>query len=167
MGLPMIIRPMAFSDIATCIETSKSVRQQTYAQYEQDFYSRDLFQQELGLYSTETFSKFISESDKLALVAEQEGKISGLAIGKFAGAGLFDLSWICTGLDFQRRGIGKKLLAELEKQCLTRNCHKIFAYTFPRLVPTIEFYKSCGFVQEAILKQHWHKLDFVLMSKLL
>src|SRR3972149_8820708 len=106
MELPRIIGPMTFSDIATCINISKSVRQQTYAQYEQNFYSRDLFQQELGLYSTETFSKFISESDKLALVAEQEDKIAGLAIGKIMGAGLFDFSSGCTRRDVEKPGGG-------------------------------------------------------------
>jgi L-amino acid N-acyltransferase YncA len=161
----MLIRPMAFADIPACIEISKSVRQQTYDQLEKDFYSRDLFQQELALYSTETFSKFISESDKLALVAEIDSKVAGLAIGKIAGAGLFDLSWICTALEFQHQGMGKALLQKLERECLNRNCHKIFAYTFPWLASTIEFYLSCGFVQEAVLKKHWHKLDFILMSK--
>jgi GNAT superfamily N-acetyltransferase len=156
---------MTFADTPACIEISKSVRQQTYDQLEKDFYSRDLFQQELALYSTETFSKFISESDKLALVAEMDSKVAGLAMGKFAGAGLFDLSWICTSLSFQRLGIGKGLINSLEQECRKQNCHKIFAYTFPWLASTIEFYLSCGFVQEAVLKKHWHKLDFILMSK--
>ena len=156
---------MTFADIPACIEISKSVRQHTYNQLEKDFYSLELFQQELALYSTETFSKFISESDKLALVAERDGVVAGLAIGKFVGAGLFDLSWICTSLSFQRLGIGKGLINSLEQECRKQNCHKIFAYTFPWLVSTIEFYSSCGFVQEAVLKKHWHKLDFILMSK--
>ncbi len=163
----MLIRPMTFVDIPACIDISKSVRQQTYNQLEKDFYSLELFQQELALYSTETFSKFISESDKLALVAEMDSKVAGLAIGKFAGAGLFDLSWICTALNFQGKGVGKSLLLEIEKECRNKSCHKIFAYTFPWLTSTIGFYKSCGFVQEGELKKHWHKLDFLLMSKLL
>ena len=161
----MLIRPLTFADIPSCIEISKSVRQQTYDQLEKDFYSQELFQQELALYSTETFSKFISESDKLALVAEIDSKVAGLAIGKFAGAGLFDLSWICTALNFQGKGVGKSLLAEVEKECLSNQCHKIFAYTFPWLKPTIGFYQSCGFSQEALLKKHWHRLDFIMMSK--
>ena len=161
----MLIRPMAFADVSACIEISKSVRQETYNQLEKDFYSLELFQQELALYSTETFSKFISESDKLALVAERDGAVAGLAIGKFVGAGLFDISWICTSLSFQRLGIGKGLINSLEQEGRKQNCHKIFAYTFPWLASTIEFYNSCGFVQEAVLKKHWHKLDFILMSK--
>ena len=156
---------MTFVDIPACIEISRSVRQETYKLLEQAFYSRELFEQELALYSTETFSKFISESDKLALVAEMDGAVAGLAIGKFAGAGLFDLSWICTSLGFQRLGIGKGLMNSLEQECRKQNCHKIFAYTFPWLTSTVEFYQSCGFVQEAVLKKHWHKLDFVLLSK--
>jgi RimJ/RimL family protein N-acetyltransferase len=156
---------MAFADIPSCIEISKSVRQQTYNQIEKDHYRYELFQQELRLYSTGTFSKFISESDRLALVAEEDKAVIGLAIGKFAGAGLFDLSWICIALNFQGKGIGKSLLIEVEKHCLSKECHKIFAYTFPWLKPTIQFYLSCGFSQEAVLKRHWHKLDFLLMSK--
>jgi GNAT superfamily N-acetyltransferase len=161
----MLIRSMTFADIPASIEISKAVRQETYNQLEKDFYSAELFQQELALYSTETFSKFISEPDKLALLAEKDGAVAGLAIGNFVGAGLFDLSWICTSLSFQRLGIGKGLMKSLEQECRKENCHKIFAYTFPRLASTIEFYQSCGFVQEAILKKHWHKLDFVLLSK--
>lgn len=163
----MIIRAMSFPDIAPCIAISKSVRQQTFSQFERNYYSQELFEQELLLYSAETFSKFISESEKLALVAEKDGRISGLTIGRFIGAGLFDLSWICTELNSQRQGVGKNLMARLEKESLDQNCHKIFAYTFPWLGQTIDFYKSCGFSQEALLKKHWHKLDFVLVSKLL
>jgi ribosomal protein S18 acetylase RimI-like enzyme len=163
----MKVRPMSFSDIPSCIEISQSVRQQTYNQHEQRFYSQELFQQELTLYSTETFSKFISESDKLALVAESDSEVAGLAIGKFAGAGLFDLSWICTSLNFQKQGTGRRIITEIETICLNKNCHKIFAYTFPWLTGTVNFYKACGFTQEALLKRHWHKLDFVMMSKLI
>ncbi len=161
----MLVRPMVFTDVPACIEISKSVREQTYNQIEKNYYNYELFQQELQLYSTETFSRFISESDRLALVAEQEAEAIGLAIGKFIGAGLFDLSWICTALSFQGKGVGKSLLLEIEKECRNKSCHKIFAYTFPWLKSTIEFYKSCGFIQEAVLKKHWHKLDFLLMSK--
>jgi GNAT superfamily N-acetyltransferase len=158
---------MTFSDVSACLEISKAVRQDTYSGFEQNFYKRELFEQELAFYSIETFTKFISDSDKLGLVAVKDNRIAGLAIGKLAGAGLFDLSWICVSLNFQKKGVGKQLIKALESECLKKKCHKIFAYTFPWLAQTIDFYKSCSFVQEAVLKQHWHKLDFVLMSKLL
>ena len=162
----LVIRPMAFADIPAGIGLSQTIRQQTYLQYEKAFYSSKLLQQELELYSTRTFSQFISDSDKLALVAE-EGAICGLAIGKFAGGGIFDLNWICVASNFQRQGVGKKLFEVIERECLRKNCHKLFAYTFRWLAPSIEFYKSCGLAQEAVLKKHWHKLDFLLMSKML
>ena len=161
------VRPMTFTDIPVCIDISKPVRQDTYRKLEQGFYSGKLFKEELALYSTETFAKFVSDSDKLGLVAETSGRIVGLAIGKLAGAGLFDLSWICASLDNQRKGVGRQLLSAIEAECRNNNCHKMFAYTFPWLAGTIDFYRSCGFEQEAVLKQHWHKLDFILMSKFL
>jgi GNAT superfamily N-acetyltransferase len=161
------VRPLIFADIPHCISISKSIRQESYLRFEQPFYNQKLLEEELALYSTETFAKFVSDSDKLGLVAESDRRVAGLAIGKFAGAGLFDLSWICSSADYRRKGVGRQLLNATEAECRNKNCHKMFAYTFPWLVQTIDFYKSCGFKQEAVLKQHWHRLDFVLMSKFL
>jgi ribosomal protein S18 acetylase RimI-like enzyme len=33
------------------------------------------------------------------------------------------------------------------------------------LKPAINLYKKLGFVEEAILKKHYWKMDFILMSK--
>jgi len=159
------VRPLTFADIPHCIDISKSVRLDSHLRFEQLFYSQKLLEEELVFYSTETFAKFVSDSDKLGLVAEYESRIAGLAIGKLAGAGLFDLCWICTALDVRGKGVGRLLLDAIEAKCRNKNCHKMFTYTFPWLAQTVDFYKACGFVQEAVLKRHWHKLDFLLMSK--
>lgn len=161
----MIIREMKREDTESAIELSKTVREKTWEKYEMEVYSRKLLEEELVLYSYETFLKFIGDENRYGLVAEDNGKIVGLAIGRFDQGGVSDLSWICTSLEEQGKGIGQELINKVVTYSKEKGCHKLFAYTTPYLIPAVSLYLSAGFVPEAYLRKHWHKLDFLIMSK--
>ncbi|HVP37308.1 MAG TPA: GNAT family N-acetyltransferase [Terriglobales bacterium] len=161
----MLIREMKKEDIEQSIELSRTVREKTWETYEKEVYPRKLLDEELQLYSYDTFLRFIGDENKYSFVAEENGKIIGLAIGRFDQGGISDLSWICTDLKEQGKGIGKKLIDKIVDYSKEKGCHKLFAYTTPNLLSAVKLYLSTGFVQEAHLRKHWHKLDFLIMSK--
>jgi len=161
----MIIREMKKEDIESSINLSIEVRVKTWEKYEKEVYPRKLLDEELQLYSYDTFLRFIGDENRYGFVAEDNGKIVGLAIGRFDQGGISDLSWICTALEEQGKGIGKKLINKVADYSKEKGCHKLFAYTTPDLLPAVKLYLSSGFVQEAYLRKHWHKLDFLIMSK--
>ena len=161
----MLIREMKKEDIESSINLSIEVRVKTWEKYEKEVYPRKLLDEELKLYSYDTFLRFIGDDNRYGFVAEDDGRIGGLAIGRFDQGGISDLSWICTALEEQGKGIGKQLIQKVENYSKEKGCHKLFAYTTPNLITAVNLYLSSGFVQEAFLRKHWHKLDFLIMSK--
>ena len=163
----MVIREMDKEDIGACVDLSHRVRRESWEKYEKDLYPQKLFEDELKQYSDETFSGFIKSEDSFAFVAVEKSEVIGLAMGRVTRGGLLDLSWMCVDPLVRSKGIGKKLMDKVEQYSKNKGCHKIFAYTFPALAPTVSFYLRCGFVPEAYFRKHWYGLDFVMMSKLM
>jgi len=161
----MVIREMSEGDINSCVDLSHRVRRESWEKYEKEIYPEKLFEDELKRYSNETLSRFIKNENSFAFVGVQKSEIVGLAMGRVTEGGLLDLSWICVDPLTQGKGIGKKLMDKVEEYSKNKGCHKIFAYTFPALAPTVSFYLRCGFVPEAYFRKHWYRLDFVMLSK--
>jgi len=161
----MVIREMKKEDIEDSIRLSRTVREKTWERYEKEVYPRELLEEELKLYSYDTFLKFMGDETKYGFVAIDNEKLVGLAMGKLDIGGLSDLSWICISLEEQGKGIGKELINKVAGYSKEKGCHKLFAYTTPHLIPAVNLYLSAGFVREALLHKHWHKLDFLIMSK--
>jgi len=161
----MQIREMKKEDIKDCVDLSHRARKKSWEKYEKEVYPQKLFEEELKRYSNETFTRFIDNKSCYGFVAYEKHGILGLTIGRFQEGGLSDLAWICTDPLVQKKGVGKKLLSDVMEYSRKKGCHKIFAYTFPFLIPAITFYLKSGFVLEAYLKKHWYGMDFVIMSK--
>jgi GNAT superfamily N-acetyltransferase len=161
----MLIREMDKEDIQACVDISHRARRESWERYETNDYPKELFEEELERYSVQAFSRFIEEKNYFAFVSVEKHGVTGLAIGRIEEGGLSDLSWICTDPLSQGKGTGKELLSKVIEYCKDKGCHKIFAYTFPFLVPAVSFYLKSGFILEAYLRKHWHQLDFLIMSK--
>ncbi len=161
----MVIREMSEGDIGACVDLSHRVRRESWEKFEKEIYPQKLFEEELKRYSGETLSRFIQDVNSFASVAVQKSEVVGLVMGIIKEGGLLDLSWICVDPLVQSKGIGKKLMDNVFEYAKSKSCHKIFAYTFPALAPTVSFYLRCGFVPEAYLRKHWYGLDFIMLSK--
>jgi GNAT superfamily N-acetyltransferase len=68
-----------------------------------------------------------------------------------------DLYWIATHNDYRGKGVGKKLLAETEKQAKELGCVILIAETsgLPHYEPTRLFYEKTGFDLEARIKDFY------------
>ncbi|MGB2697929.1 MAG: GNAT family N-acetyltransferase [Candidatus Zixiibacteriota bacterium] len=161
----MVIREMSEGDIGACVDLSNRVRRESWEKFEKELYPQYLFEEELKQYSDETLSRFIKSDNSFAFVSVDKSEVMGLAMGRVNEGGLVDLSWICVDPLARGKGIGKKLINKVVEYSKSKGCHKIFAYTFPAIAPTVSFYLRCGFVPEAYFRKHWYGLDFVMMSK--
>jgi GNAT superfamily N-acetyltransferase len=69
----------------------------------------------------------------------------------------FDLYWIAVHLDFQRRGLGVRLLQQNEKQCRHAGVNRIYIDTSQRdqYAGTRAFYEINGYRLESVLKDFY------------
>lgn len=72
--------------------------------------------------------------------------------------GSYDLFWIAVSTEFQRNGIGAKLLSETEKMISKNKGRKIYIETSnrPLYLKTRSFYLKYGYEQEALIKDFYN-----------
>ncbi|MEM2971706.1 MAG: GNAT family N-acetyltransferase [Candidatus Bathyarchaeia archaeon] len=83
----------------------------------------------------ERYIKGIEEPNNFYFVAEENGRIIGIAMGTFMRGnekvgGLAVLKWICVHPSHQGKGVGKALLNHVIEYCKQQECHKITLYSF-------------------------------------
>jgi ribosomal protein S18 acetylase RimI-like enzyme len=73
----------------------------------------------------------------------------------------YDLYWIAVLKDFCGQGLGKLLMAKTEKLIRAGGGKQIYVETSSRdqYQPTHNFYESCGYHQEAFLKNFYSESD--------
>ncbi|RJQ65445.1 MAG: GNAT family N-acetyltransferase [Desulfobacteraceae bacterium] len=93
------------------------------------------------------------------LIAEYPGRMAGYTCyGPIAGSsGSFDLYWIAVHPDFQRRGMGRRLIQETERLIYNDGGRRIYIETSQRTeyASTRIFYENCGYRLEASLKDFY------------
>ncbi len=82
--------------------------------------------------------------------------------------GSYDLYWIVTHNDYRGKGIGKALMAEVEKQIMGSGGRVIYIETSskPQYKPTRLFYENYGCVTEAVLKDFYDYGDDKIIYKI-
>lgn len=113
--------------------------------------------EELGI-ATELVEAHLSAgaaSGYFFLFAEEHGRVLGYSCyGPIAGtAGSFDLYWIATRREAQRRGLGRQLLRETERLVREAAGRRLYVETAGRAQydPTRAFYAREGYLREAEL----------------
>jgi len=61
--------------------------------------------------------------------------------------------------DYQRQGIGRKLMVELEKKAVKHNLRIIICETQNTNVPAIDFYRKCGFELDGLDLSYYSNED--------
>jgi len=162
----MFVRKMNPSDVEQASKITKEVMLDSWERYERNYYPREALDFDISRHSAENYKESLRIEERFAFVAEEEGRIVGVVMGRIVGeSGLATLGWIGVHPTYQRRGIGKALLETIINHCEAKGCHKITLYTMPVLIPAVNLYLKLGFVPEAYLHKEWWKTDFIKMSK--
>lgn len=71
--------------------------------------------------------------------------------------GSYDLYWIVVDPDRQGRGLGRRLVAEVEQRVAGAGGRRVYVETSnrPQYSPTREFYLRCGYTVDAVLKDFY------------
>jgi ribosomal protein S18 acetylase RimI-like enzyme len=104
--------------------------------------------------SLEEMRKKWSHDPDLFLVAEEPGRIVGAVLGGYDGRrGL--VYHLAVAADRRRRGIGRDLMAEIERRLAAKGCVKSYLLATPDNRQAVDFYRRLG----------WQVMDMVLMGK--
>ena len=97
--------------------------------------------------------------------AEKDGKTVGIITARFT-VGVLHIESLLVSHEDRHLGIGKLLMAKAESLAKKYRVHKIYLET-GKGWEAEDFYKSLGFTQEGILKNHFARIDFIIYSKFL
>lgn len=101
------------------------------------------------------------------LVYRQNGRVMGFAcFGPHPlTSGTFDLYWIAVAPEAQRKGVGKFLMAEIEKRVKAEGGRLIVVETsgIPSYFPARKFYEACGFYLKASIRDFYAPGDDLLI----
>jgi len=94
--------------------------------------------------------KKLSRDPDLFLVAEENGRVIGTIIGGYDGRrGL--IYHLAVHKDFRQKGLGSRLLAEVEARLRAKGCLKCYLMVTPDNPEAEHFYQKRG----------WHFMDYV------
>jgi len=102
-------------------------------------------------------------NEKEILVAMYDNSIAG-SIRYGIKTGVCFIEKLSVEPKYQKNGIGKKLICEVEKQ-VKGQAHKIYLETGLLAGNLMRFYTELGYSGEAVLKNHYGKFDWVVFSK--
>ncbi len=94
----------------------------------------------IGLYNTDA---------EYCLVAEIDDKLAGFILGTIISKASWTygyIIWLGVSLDFQRRGVGDKLVDKLVEKMIEDGARFMLADTDPANVPAVKFFTRKGFV---------------------
>jgi RimJ/RimL family protein N-acetyltransferase len=129
-----------------------------------------------GIAAVGTYLAQVAQGNwRRVLVADIGGTLAGLLIADSdvshpAKSGVVDID-LGVLRRFQRRGIGRALLASAENWARSAGMHRLQLKVMTHNAPALALYESCGFVREGTLKHHLKlKAGFVdqhMMAKLI
>jgi GNAT superfamily N-acetyltransferase len=118
-------------------------------------------QREMGMpmaFPQAQLQRMLSAPDSGTLLAVVDDVVAGLLSynvcqGLLHGGASFRIEELIVGSAFRRRGIGRALLAEAERQALRLGCVELEVTTLDDNLPAQDLYRSAGFVGGAILME--------------
>jgi ribosomal protein S18 acetylase RimI-like enzyme len=101
------------------------------------------------------------------IVLEEEGEVLGFACygPRALTQGTYDLYWIAVDSGKKRKGAGRLLMAQAEKDIAALGGRLVVVETSgkPDYAPTRGFYEGIGYLKEAVLKDFYSKGDDLVM----
>lgn len=158
------VRTVVLDDLERLLDCERSVLGSLRGILPDDFVEEELGRLEPG--EEEALKRFIEHPDSIVLIAEEEERVVGFALGNVRG-GVGRLGFMGVRPEYRRRGIGSSLLEEYIERSRQRGAHKVWLWTQTALKPAIRLYVRAGFLPEGFLRRHSYGMDMVIYSKFL
>ena len=115
-------------------------------------------------YNWQRMQNLTSEANGSYWTAKKGNELVGFGLGRISG-GVGFVNWIGVRKDFQKRGVGSKILERMHHDFVNRGCHKSELYTYQNNKTLLEFYKKRGYKDVAWLNNHYFGLNVIYMVK--
>ncbi|HVE80931.1 MAG TPA: GNAT family N-acetyltransferase [Candidatus Dormibacteraeota bacterium] len=151
-----MIRPAKVRDLTAVSKLAAQSIENDYG-----FYPPHVKQQLKARNSKRSLLTTIIRRQRLILVAEDNGRIVGYIIANPNNDSVALVYSIYVDGAARKKGIGRALLNEFEKQYVKPPVSKIMVWT--EIAP--DYYRRLGWSEEAGLKNHWWGQDWVIFVK--
>lgn len=147
----MIVRPATAQDFPQILR----VQSEAFGEYAEVYTVR--------AWTEETLESLAEDAmEKHVLVADIDQAVVG-SVRFWTVAGVCVIRLLSVRPSHQRRGIAKALLREVE--AVTRDAHKLYACTMLRTARNVSLFLSLGYQPEALLPNHYDRLDLICFAK--
>ena len=160
------IRKGQIEDIQGLLDCQKSVWE-SLRDFLSNSWVNDVIERLSQTEAEERLQRRLEDPNRITIVAEEDKKIVGLALGSINLWKVSQMGFIGVCLPYRRKGIGRNLIEEYINESKLKGAHKISLNTAPTLIPAIRLYIELGFVPEGLLRQHAYGTDIIIYSKFL
>lgn len=115
-------------------------------------------------WSKKAYRNWLKNNRRFILAAWDKNKIIAVLDAEQPFLGVSFCSWLMVDRKFQGKGIGTRLLQQLEKTAVKKGAHMIYLYTSKH---NVSYYKKIGYELGGIIKKSWFGQDNYIFSKLL
>ena len=154
------IRPMKRSEIPTLSLLLKTILHEAFTFYKQE--TRNVYER---FFTEKELMKLSRKKKTVLLGAFDKEKLIGFCILVDKDGGVGFVEWLAISPEYRGKGIGPRLLKDIQKYALKKKFHYIFLYT--ETEKNIEFYKRQGFEYVGLQRNSWFGENEHLLQKIL
>jgi ribosomal protein S18 acetylase RimI-like enzyme len=119
---------------------------------------------EISKYQPGSLAAAIKGDPDFAQIARVDGELAGFCFSQ-KDDGLIWLSWFGVSPKYRRQGIGRALLAALERRARSCRSHKIWCDSRTDNAPSCNLLNRSGFRPICKVTNHWYGQDFILWER--
>lgn len=114
-------------------------------------------------YSIDFWSEILTKGKLPVFAAFDGNRMIGYAAIEVINFGVAYLGWIAVLKEYQKKGVGRKLIQTVENWCKKEGLHKIELET--QIKDLVSYYEKLGYVSEGLRKNSWQHLDNYMFGK--
>jgi GNAT superfamily N-acetyltransferase len=122
-----------------------------------EFYSKRVINYFLGrLYTKESFLIRIQDGTLVVFLGMIDQKTVGFLVADVPYGGVAFCRWLGVLKEYQKKGVGKRLVEEWVKWAKKNRCHRVLAAS---VTAAVGFYEKCGLKKEGLTNKGYFGVD--------
>lgn len=156
----MVIRRLSIQDFRSVFGLFTEAITGQFPEYACDIQESILYGKRY--WNRDNYKKRLLDPGRLILGMFEKNELVGFLDAELPFAGVSLCVWIAVRPEYERQGIGSKLIRRWEKEMLKKHGHLLYLYSPER---NREFYQNNGFSEAGIFKNGWFGLDDIIFTK--